>query len=161
MNLKGILLLILVSSLLIGTACAAGVNDFKIDDTYKSVYEGEYYSVHANDKQDVGICIYKNVDDDAYDDKENDDVLDNVIHHDGKEYTLGDDDMSLNKTDDKTAVFKDYEHATHGASEVVKKGNEEYIVVFWAKDSSDFNDDKINSLLSDFNKDNDVSPVEF
>ena len=80
MNLKGILLLILVSSLLIGTACAAGVNDFKIDDTYKSVYEGEYYSVHANDKQDVGICIYKNVDDDAYDDKENDDVLDNVIH---------------------------------------------------------------------------------
>ena len=161
MNIKGILFLILVSTLLIGSVCAASVGDFKVDDTYKSIYDGKYYSVYANEKQDVGIGIYKNVDDDVYDDVDNDDILDNVIHHDGREYIVGDDDLALNKSSDNTANFTDYEHATHGMSEVVKKGNEEYIITFWAKDSSDFDNAKISSLLSDFNKDNNASPVAF
>ncbi len=52
---------------------------------------------------------------------ENDDVLDHVIHHDGREYTYGDDDMALNKSADNIATFKDYDHATHGVSEVVSQ----------------------------------------
>ena len=61
MNFKGVLFLLLVSSLLIGSACAASVNDFKVDNTYKSIYGGEYYSVYTNGNQDAGVCIYKNV----------------------------------------------------------------------------------------------------
>ncbi|MEE1150512.1 MAG: hypothetical protein UH242_06090, partial [Methanobrevibacter sp.] len=86
MDIKKIIFALIVTSLLIGGACAASVNDFKMDDTYKSLYKGEYYSVYANNDKDCGISIYKNVDDDVYDDKENDDILDNVIHHDGREY---------------------------------------------------------------------------
>jgi len=161
MNLKGVLFLVLVSSLLIGSVCAASVNDFKVDSTYKGVYNGEYYSVYANGNQDVGVCIYKNVNDDVYDDVENDDVLDNVIHHDGREYIYGDDDMALTKNADNIANFTDYNHATHGVSEVVSQGNEQYIVAIWAKNTSDMDTAKLMSMLTDFNKNNNVSPVAF
>ena len=90
-----------------------------------------------------------------------DDVLDNVIHHDGREYTYGDDDMALNKSADNIASFKDYDHATHGVSEVVSQGGEQFVVVFWAKDTSSMDNAKLSSMLSDFNKNNNVSPVAF
>lgn len=92
---------------------------------------------------------------------ENDDVLDHVIHHDGREYTYGDDDMAISKNSDKTANFTDYDHATHGISEVVKQGDQQFIVVAWAKDSSSMDNAKLTSLLSDFNKNNKVSPISF
>lgn len=65
----------IVSALLVGGVCAASVNDFKVDDVYKSVYNGKYYSVYANSNKDCGISIYKNVNDDVCDDIENDDVI--------------------------------------------------------------------------------------
>ena len=110
MNFKGVLFLLLVSSLLIGSACAASVNDFKVDNTYKSIHSGEYYSVYTNGNQDAGVCIYKNINDDIYEHRENDDVLDHVIHHDGREYTYGDDDMAISKNADNTIKFTDYDH---------------------------------------------------
>ena len=58
MGLKKIIFALIVTSLLIGGACAASVNDFKMDDTYKSLYKGEYYSVYANNDKDCGISIY-------------------------------------------------------------------------------------------------------
>lgn len=48
MSIKGVLFLILVSSLLVGSVCAASVNDFKGDGTFSGIYNGEYYSVYAN-----------------------------------------------------------------------------------------------------------------
>ena len=57
MNLKGVLFSVLVSSLLIGSVCAASVNDFKVDSTFNGIYNGEYYSVYANGNQDAGVCI--------------------------------------------------------------------------------------------------------
>ena len=99
--------------------------------------------------------------DDVYDDMENDDVLDYVIHHDGREYTYGDDDMALTKNADNTASFTDYDHATHGVSEVVSQGGEQYIVAFWAKDTSSMDNAKLVSMMNDFNKNNNVSPVAF
>lgn len=42
MNMKKIFFALIVCSLLIGEACAASVNDFNIDNTYKSVYNGKY-----------------------------------------------------------------------------------------------------------------------
>ena len=159
--MKKIFFALIVSSLLIGSVCAAGVNDFKIDNTYKGIYNGEYYSVYANDNQDCGISIYKNVDDDVYDDIENDDILDNVIHHDGREYIVPDDDLKLDVGSDHIANFTDYEHATHGVSEVVKVNGDQYIVVAWAKDSSNMDSAKLLSLLTDFNKNNSVEAIAF
>jgi hypothetical protein len=95
MDAKKIFLALIVSALLVGSVCAASVNDFNIDSNYKSVYNGKYYSVYANGNQDSGISIYKNVNDDVYDDVDNDDVFDGIIHHDGREYITPDDDLKL------------------------------------------------------------------
>ena len=151
MDMKKIFFALIVTSLLIGGACAASVNDFKIDNTYKRVYNGEYYSVYANDNQDCGISIYKNMNDDVYDDMENDDILDGTIHHDGREYLIPDDDMKLDVGSDHITQFTDYDHATHGASEVVNAGGDEYVVAVWAKDSSSMDSSKVLSTLNFFN----------
>lgn len=161
MDLKKIFFALLVSSLLIGGACAASVNDFNIDKNYKNVYSSDYYSVYSNDKQDSGILIFKNVDDDVYDDAVNDDILDNTIYHDGREYITADDDLKLDMNSDNTANFTDYDHATHGVSEVVKVNGEQYVVVSWAKDSSNIDNAKLSSILKDFNKNNKVEAVAF
>lgn len=161
MDLKKIFFALLISSLLIGGACAASVNDFNIDKNYKNVYSSDYYSVYSNDKQDSGILIFKNVDDDVYDDAVNDDILDNTIHHDGREYITADDDLKLDMNSDNTANFTDYDHATHGVSEVVKVNGEQYVVVSWAKDSSNIDNAKLSSILKDFNKNNKVEAVAF
>ena len=97
----------------------------------------------------------------VYDDVENDDILDNVIHHDGREYLYSDDDLSVNVNSDHIATFTDYDHATHGASEIVSAGGEQYVVVAWAKDSSNMNTAKLISTLNQFNKNNNVKPVAF
>ena len=110
------------------------------------------YSVYSNGNQDIGVLIFQNVNDDVYDDMVNDDILDNVIRHDGSEYIVSDDDMNLDKNSDNTANFTDYDHATHGISEVVKVDGQEYIVAFWAKDSSSVNNGDLISQLNNFNK---------
>ncbi len=161
MNIKPIILLIAITTLLIGSAYASGVNDFKVDSKYNSEYQGQYYSFYLNKDKDAGIAIYKNVDDDAYDDVDNDDVNDNLIQDDGREYLTGDDDLTINKNADNTANFTDYDHATHGDVEVVKSGGEEYIIVFFAKDSSKVKDSDLTKLLEQFNKDNKVEAASF
>ena len=161
MNIKKIIFALLVTALLIGGACAASVNDFKVDQSYKNLYGSDYYSVYSSDNQDSGVLIFKNVNDDVYDDRVNDDVLDHVIHHDGREYTYGDDDMKLVKNSDNTASFNDYDHATHGVSEVVKVNGEVYIVVVWAKDSSNIQNNDLMNKLTQFNNDNGVQAVAF
>ena len=150
-----------VFALLIGGVCATSVNDFNIGDTYKGVYNGEYYSVYADGNQNSGISIYKNVNDDVYDDLENDDILDNVIHHDGREYITPDDDLKLDVGSDHIANFTDMDHATHGVSEVVDVNGDQYIIVAWAKDSSSMDAAKVLSALKDFNIDNNVEPIAF
>lgn len=162
MNLKEIFFICVVFALLVGSVCAAkDVNDFKIDKSYNGAYNGSYYSLYLNGKQDAGIVIFKNVDDDAYDDIENNDAYDHLIHDDGREYTHADDDFKLDKNADNTCNFTDYEHAEHGIVEVVSSGGEQYIVVFWAKDNGSVNNSDLASLLTQFNKDNDVKAVAF
>lgn len=161
MDIKKIFFALLVSSLLIGGACAASVNDFNVDKTYKNIYKSEYYSVYTNDNQDSGILVFKNVDDDAYDHKVNDDILDHTIHHDGREYITPDDDMKIDKNSNNTVNFTDSEHATHGVSEVIKTDGEQYIVVCWAKDSSNNTNSMLSSILAEFNKNNNVDAIAF
>lgn len=86
MDIKKILFALLVSALLIGGACAASVNSFDVNKDYKNLYQSEYYSVYANGNQDSGMRVFQNV---------NDDILDGLIHHDGREYIVGDDDMKV------------------------------------------------------------------
>lgn len=160
MDFKKVLFATVVLSLLIGGACAASVSDFKVDDTFKNVYSSEYYSVYSHN-DDSGILIFKNVNDDVYDDKVNDDVLDNTIQHDGREYLHSDDDLKLDKNSDNTANFTDYDHATKGVSEVVDLNGEQFIVVSWAKDSANVDMAKLMSTLNEFNKNNNVKPVAF
>lgn len=161
MDFKKILFALLFSALLIGGACAASVNDFTVDKAYKNIYSSEYYSVYTNDNNDSGIMIFKNVDDDAYDGKVNDDILDNTIHHDGREYITPDDDMKLDKNANNTANFTDYDHATHGVSEVIKVDGQEFVVVCWAKDSSKIDALQLFSILNEFNKNNKVDIITF
>ena len=121
------------------------------------ISEDEFYKRIEENEDDYDN---KNVNDDVYDDVENDDILDNVIHHDGREYTYGD-DMAISKNADNTIKFTDYDHGTQGVSEVVGQDGNQFIVVFWAKNSSGLDSAKLMSMLNDFNKNNNVSPVTF
>ena len=159
MNLKGILFLVLVSGLMIGGACAANVNDFKVNSSYKSIHSDEYYCVLAADDQNSGLNIYKNVDDDAYKGKTSDNILKGTIHHEGKDYIVVDNDMKIAKNPDNTLNFTDLDHRTHGVSEVVKYNGEEFVIVLWAKDSTNLDTAKLLHTLQDFNKENNVTPV--
>lgn len=147
--------------MMIGSTCAANSQGFNINDSFKNVYDSEYYSVYATADQSSRINIYKNVNDDVYDDITNDDVFDGVIHHDGSEYTVPDDDMKIDKNSDNTANFTDMDHATKGVCEIVKHNGEEYIVVCWAKDNSNLDFAKLISRLNGFNKDNNVNAIAF
>lgn len=161
MNGKKILLALLVTTLLVGSVCAAGVNDFKVDSSFSNnAFKSDYYTVHMNGNGDCGMAIYKNVNDDMYDDL-NDDAVDHIVHGDGREYIVGDDDMQITKNADNTANFTDLDHADHGVVEVVQSGSEQYIVVAWAKDASNISNADLMAKLTAFNKDNNVSPVAF
>lgn len=149
-----------ITTLLVGSACAAGVNDFKVDGSYNNAFSSDYYSVYLNGNGDAGVAIYKNVDDDAYDEL-NDDAVDNMVHDDGREYLVVDDDMQITKNADGSANFTDYDHAEHGVAEVVQSGGDQYVVVFFAENSSNTTDADLMAQLTAFNKDNGVTPVAF
>lgn len=158
MNFKSIFVLLIVSSLLISSVCAANFSDFKVDDTYKVVDSQSNYNLYANGNNDTGICIYKNMDD-----KDNDDDskrLGGKIHDEGHEYITNDDDLNVVQNPDKTANFTDKEHLTKGVSEVVEKGGEKFIIVVWTS-SNDVDNNKLMSIMKDFNKENNLSPIAF
>ncbi len=161
MNFKQVLFLIFVSALLIGSACGAKtVNDFEIDKKYENVYKGTHYSINLDDKNDSGITVYDRLgDDDA--DEAADNTYDNLIHDDGSDYITPDDDFEIEKQSDNTVEFKDIDHAQHGVAEVIDNDGNQYIVVFWAKDTSDVKNSDLNTLLKEFNKDNDVEAIAF
>jgi hypothetical protein len=106
------------------------------------------------------VVVQKNVDDDAYDEL-NDDAVDNMVHDDGREYLVVDDDMQITKNADGSANFTDYDHAEHGVAEVVQSGGDQYVVVFFAENSSNTTDADLMAQLTAFNKDNGVTPVAF
>ena len=158
MNFKRILVLVVVTSLLVGCVYAAGVTDFKVADTYKNVYNDSNYAIYANDKVDEGISIYKYIENDNTEDA---DVYEGFLHDDGDEYIVADDDLKLEKNSDNTANFTDTEYATAGISEVVEHSGEKYVVVVWAKDTGHTDFSKLMSAMDKFNKDNKVTPVVF
>ena len=158
MDYKNILLLIFISSLLIGTVCAQKtVNDFKIDESYSKAYNGVSSSLYLNQDHDSGITVYKYL----ADDDNNNDAYDDLIHDEGKDYLTPDDDFKIDKNSDNTANFTDIDHSQHGVVELVKCDGEDFVVVFWAKDSSNVNNADLISKLNEFNHDNNVSAIAF
>ena len=158
---KKVLFVLIVSSLLIGCAFATSIDDFKIDDNVKEIYSSAKLIVYADEHSDGGIAIYKTLDEDEDDDTDDDDAIDNLVHDDGDEYLIGDDDVSIQRNSDKTANFTDRDHGTQGISEVIDHNGEKHIVVFWAKNSSDMDMAKLQTLLNDFNKNNNATPIAF
>lgn len=156
MSFKKIFFALLVTAFLIGGACAANINNFTVD-WYNNSYNSDINSAYVNSNGDSGVSIYKNTNgvyydyDDGYDDNY---VVQNV-------YNGISDDMQLSKNADNTASFTDHDDAEHGVVEVVQSGGEQYTVVLWAKDASNINNTDLMSKLTDFNKDNGVSPIAF
>ncbi len=148
-----------VLTLFVGCAFAANsVNDFKVNDAYKHVSGNDYFSLNMNDNRDVGITVYKNANDDAYGDV---DVYDHVLHDDGREYIQVDDDMKIVKNSDNSANFTDFDHATHGVVELVESNGQQFIVVAWAKDSSNVQNAELAQQIAQFNNDNQVKAIAF
>lgn len=160
MDIKSILFLIAITALLIGGAYA-GSSDFKVDDNYTNTHKGEYYSLYTNGSQDSGIVIYKNVDDDSRDELNDADAYGDIIREDGRDYLSPDDDFKIDAKSDNIAEFTDLDHAEHGVTEIVKKDNAEYIVVFWAKDTSSVSNSDLSGLLKDFNRENNLEAIAF
>lgn len=160
MNFKKILVLIMLSSLLVGCVYAVGVTDFKIDDTLKNVYNSTDYAIYANDNNDTGISIYKYVES-TDDEADAAGVFDDMIHDDGREYITADDEMNISKNSDNTVNFTDIDHGTNGISEVVDKDGEQFVVVFWAKNSGSTDLGQLMSTLNDFNKNNNLTAISF
>ena len=111
--------------------------------------------MYLNGNQDSGITVYKEFGDD------DNESYDDLIHDEGKDYLTSDDDFKLDKNSDNTVSFTDYDHAEHGVAEVIDCGGENFIVVFWAKDTSDVSNSDLVSQLNEFNKDNNVNAIAF
>ena len=157
------MLVLFISLILLAPVCAQkNVSDFGVDKSYKHICDNkDYYSLYMNDKKDAGVIVFKNVNDDAYDDDDGNDTYDHLIHDDAKEYITVDDDFKIDKNSDNTANFTDMDHAEKGVVEIIKCDGQEYVVVFWAKDSSNVTIDDLTSLLHEFNKDNKVEAISF
>lgn len=156
---KKILFILFISTLFVGCAFAANsVNDFKVNDAYKHIAGNDYYSLNMNNNKDVGFTVYKNADNDAYGDV---DVYDHVLHDDSRDYIKVDDDMKIGKNPDNTANFTDLDHATHGVVELVEINGQQYIVVAWAKNSSNVQNSELAQQITQFNNDNQAKVISF
>ena len=159
MDFKNILLLLFISLLLFGTVCAQKtVNDFQVDESYNNAYNGTSNSLYLNEKQDSGITIYRYLAGDVDDDN---DAYDDLIHDEGKDYLTPDDDFKIDKNADNTTNFTDIDHAEHGVVEVVNVDGEDFVIVFWAKDTSNVTNSDLISQLNEFDKDNNVKAIAF
>ena len=157
--MKKLLLILVMSALLIGCAFAANVSDFKVD---KSVYTQSFNDtdgiIYSDAAQTSGIGIFKALDTTDDDDNDND-AGDNLIMNDGSDYLAADDDYMLNKNSDNIANFTDTDHGSHGMVELVEVDNEQFVIVFWCKNAGD--EVKLASEVSEFNKENNLTPITF
>ena len=159
MGFRNIFILLCVSLLLMGAVSAQkNINDFQIDKSYYSAYYGTYDSLYLNEKQDSGITIYKYLIGNAAD---GNDAYDYLIHDEGRDYLIPDDNLKLDKNSDNTANFTDYDLAQHGVVEVINVDDEDFVIVFWAKDTCNVSNSDLISQLNKFNKENHVEAIAF
>lgn len=159
MDVKKILVLLIVSVILAGCVSAA-VTDFKIDSAFTEVYSNDDYAIYADANNTTGISVYKALDTDAEDDSEPE-LFDEMLHEDGAEYLMSDEDMIIKVNADNTANFTDNDNGITGISESVDQNGEKYIIVVWAEASTSTDLGSLMSIMDQFNKDNNVTPSVF
>ena len=69
--------------------------------------------------------------------------------------------MKIDKNPDNTANFTDLDHATHGVVELVEINGQQYIVVAWAKNSSNVQNSELAQQITQFNNDNQAKVISF
>ncbi|WP_296887446.1 hypothetical protein [uncultured Methanobrevibacter sp.] len=69
--------------------------------------------------------------------------------------------MKINKNPDNTANSTDMDHTTHGISELVEVDGQQFVVVVWAKDSSNIQNSDLALKLAEFNQNNQVKALAF
>ena len=69
--------------------------------------------------------------------------------------------MKINENSDNTVNFTDIDHGEQGIAELIDCDGQQFIVVFWAKDTSDVKDSDLSSMLNEFNKENNVDAIAF
>lgn len=156
--MKKLFVAFIVFTLLVGCVYAANVNDFKVDEKlYNSTFTLSDGVIYFDNTNSSGVGIFKYID--ADDNSDNDDAIDNIIMDDGSDYLQADDDFKLNKNPDNTANFTDVDHNNQGIVELVDVDNERFVIVFWSKEANATNE--LMSELTDFNKDNNLTPIAF
>lgn len=161
MNFKTILIALIVSSLLIGCVSAASIQEFRIDGPVKEIFGSDDFVIYADSHGDAGLGIYKNIDNDGDNNTTFDNPLENLVYNNGNEYLTPDNDMKIRVNPDHTANFTDNVHGTKGISELINNYGEEYVVIFWAKSSSDVNMTNMKADIDNFNKINNATPIAF
>lgn len=157
MELRNIICIFCISLLLLGAVSAQkNANEFQIDKSFNSEYNGTGYSLYLNENHDSGITVYRNLvnDEDTGD-------YGKLIHDNGRDYLIPDDEMTVLKNSDDTANFTDYDNKEHGVVEVINVDGIDYVIVSWAKDGANVKDSDLLFQLIKFNKDNKVKPVAF
>ncbi|WP_298524662.1 hypothetical protein [uncultured Methanobrevibacter sp.] len=155
--MKKLLLILAISTLLIGCAFAANADDFKVDEKiYTSSFKDTDFTIYFEDTNTSGIGIFRSIE---TTDEDNDDAVDDILKTDGDDYLKADDDFKLEKNPDNTANFTDTENHNQGIVELVELDKEQFIIVFWSDNADDMS--KLMTQLKDFNKDNSLTPVAF
>lgn len=157
--MKKLFLILIIFTLSISCVYASqNLADFKVDEIYASTFNDSECIIYSENNYASGVGIFKYID---IDDNKSDDVIDNVIMDDGADYLKVDEEYQLTKNPDNTANFTDLDHGNHGVVELVDVGGEKFVIVFWMKNSNNNDNTQLMSQLTDFNKNNNLSPIAF
>ena len=123
--------------LMIGVCFAANVNDFKGPNGWDNKGNGAFLGPVLGE----GILVMEHNDENVKD------YLDNV-------------NVAIKKDNDSIMIYNDSDLSQHGAMEVVEKDGSKFIVQAWAGDEAKVDDAALKTTLQEFNKVNNVKPLE-
>ena len=160
MNYKKIFIIGIIALMVLSTCYAAkSVTDFKIDNSYYKVDSGKYFALYLTNNQESGIAIYKYVNDKDIVDEN--DKYDHMVNDYGKQYINPNEQIDITKNKDNTTVFKDHGNQEHGVLELVKIGDEQFVIVAFTKEQSKTEQSTLVTLLNNFNKANNLTPIAY
>ena len=126
----------------IGIASAASVSDMKVADGFKDLGEGSY----TNDADKINI--------DIMDEKDIENISGTFENDSAVKYTITPGNLNY------TYNFTDGVNEITGVNELVKINNKEYIVEFTFDTVDNISLDKIYDALKEFNKLNNLEPID-
>ena len=130
--LIGLTILLLLMSVVV----AKEVDEFKVPNGYKDQGNGAYSSNNLGE----GLLVLE------YNDENIKDYIENDM-------------IDIKKGSDDVMTFDDAELNQHGVMEVVEADGSRFIIIFWAGDNSNIDDNSLESSLYNFNTLNNLEPV--